>query len=127
MFQKQSPGRNQNYRDLARGKDCTLRVPGVCCGNPETTVLAHSNKGAHGKGMGLKADDAVGAVWACYTCHSWLDRGKAPQADKDAAVARAMDRMEIELQKIAGDVLVKQKDREAAVWALRRLIEFYNG
>ena len=125
MFPKNPPGRNQHYRDMACGKYCTLVIPGVCCHDPETTVLAHSNRGQDGKGMGMKADDAVGAVWACHTCHQWLDQGKAPAEEKRQAVLRAMGMMEDELLQIAGNILSSAKDRAAAKWALERIIAAY--
>ena len=30
-----------NLRKAARGRECQVRIPGVCNGNPETSVLAH--------------------------------------------------------------------------------------
>lgn len=30
-----------NLRKEARGRECQVRIYGVCNGNPETTVLAH--------------------------------------------------------------------------------------
>ena len=30
-----------NLRKLAKGRDCQVRLPGICNGNPETVVLAH--------------------------------------------------------------------------------------
>lgn len=56
----------------ARGEQCTVRYYWVNYHNPETVVFAHSNKGAHGKGMGLKAKDEYGA-YACYRCHCIYD------------------------------------------------------
>lgn len=52
----------------ARGKDCQVRVMGVCRGDTETTVFAHLNGG----GMGRKHSDLHGA-YACRDCHAWLD------------------------------------------------------
>lgn len=60
-------------RKAARGQDCTLRIPGVCNWNPETTVLAHSPFLESGRGMGLKAPDTE-ACFACSACHDVLDR-----------------------------------------------------
>jgi len=57
----------------ARGKPCTLRLPGICNGNPETTVFCHLNTGAAGKGMGLKAHDALG-FFGCSACHAAYDQ-----------------------------------------------------
>lgn len=64
-------------RKAARGQDCTLRIPGACNWNPETTVLCHSNELADGKGMGLKAPDTA-AAFGCSACHDVLD-GRAPR------------------------------------------------
>ena len=30
-----------NYRKEARGRDCQIRIPGVCSGDPSTVVLCH--------------------------------------------------------------------------------------
>lgn len=57
-------------RMSAKGQCCTVQVPGVCNGNPETVVLAHRN----GAGMACKADD-TDAAYACSGCHEWLDGG----------------------------------------------------
>lgn len=56
----------------ARDKDCTLRLPGACNHNPETTVWAHSNHIEDGKGGSTKADDIFGC-YACSSCHDELD------------------------------------------------------
>jgi hypothetical protein len=45
-----------------------VRIPGVCNGDPATTVLAHLNGG----GMGMKRPDTSGA-WACSGCHDAVD------------------------------------------------------
>lgn len=60
-----------NLRELARGKPCMVRVPGVCNYNPETTVLAHVRMVGI-SGMGVKAPDVLGA-WACNACHDYCD------------------------------------------------------
>lgn len=69
-------------RETARGQECTFRVPNVCNSNKETTVWAHSNKGRHGKGVGLKSHDPFGA-FACSACHDWYDN-KLPNVSADA-------------------------------------------
>ncbi len=68
-------------RKLARGRDCQIRLPGVCNFNPETTVLAHYRM-AGVSGMGMKAPD-VCAAWACSACHSYVD------SHRDDATARS--------------------------------------
>ena len=68
--------RSQKARDAARGQGCTVRLPFTCNGNPETTVLCHSNLGRDGKGMGIKASDDR-AAFGCSSCHDVLD-GRAP-------------------------------------------------
>jgi hypothetical protein len=59
-----------DLRKLARGQDCMLRLPGICNGNPETTVLAHIRRGFYG--MGTKPVDWCG-VWMCSDCHDVYD------------------------------------------------------
>ena len=60
-----------NLRKEARGRACMVRIPEVCTCNSETVVLAHIRM-AGVSGMGLKADDLLGA-WACSACHSLID------------------------------------------------------
>jgi hypothetical protein len=60
-----------DLRKYARGKPCMIRIPGVCNGNPETTVLAHVRM-AGITGTGQKAPDQLGA-WACSSCHDYVD------------------------------------------------------
>lgn len=56
----------------ARGRECQVRVPGICNGNPETTVLAHFRMSGTRCGVGLKPNDLQGA-WACSSCHDAID------------------------------------------------------
>jgi hypothetical protein len=109
---------NAHYRAMARDKDCQLLIPGVCNFDRSTVVLAHSNW--HDKGAGRKASDFWG-VWGCYSCHAWLDQGGAPGSVKQVHFAFGLKRMKGELQKIVDDPAQKQRDREAAQWALDRL------
>ncbi len=64
--------RSKKLRDSARGQECTMCIPGICNGDPSTTVWAHSNMGIHGKGKGIKATDWAGA-FMCSDCHSRYD------------------------------------------------------
>jgi hypothetical protein len=63
--------RQTKLTKAARGRDCQVRVPGVCNRNPETTVLAHYRL-AGTNGIGCKPNDFQGA-WACSACHDWID------------------------------------------------------
>lgn len=56
----------------ANGRDCQVRINGVCNHNPETTVLAHYRM-AGTCGTGIKPNDLQGA-WACSSCHDEIDR-----------------------------------------------------
>lgn len=69
-----TPIRSTKVLNSARGQTCTMRLPGICNGNPETTVWCHLNGGAFGKGMGQKAHDILG-FHGCFACHSYLDTG----------------------------------------------------
>ena len=57
-----------DFRKLARGRDCQIRIPGVCNGNPETVVLCH----LPGAGMGRKSNDLF-AAYGCSACHDLVD------------------------------------------------------
>ena len=70
-----------NLRKEARDRPCQIRLPGVCCHQRETTVLAHYRLPGLG-GLGLKPDDLLGA-WACHACHAYVD------THHDDATARA--------------------------------------
>lgn len=61
-----------DLRKEARGRECQVRIPTVCNGNPETTVLAHVRM-AGITGAGQKAPDMLGS-WACSDCHAECDR-----------------------------------------------------
>jgi len=58
-------------RRSARGRECQIRIPGVCNSNPDTVVLAHLN----GAGMGTKHAD-IHAAYACSRCHAIVDGEK---------------------------------------------------
>ena len=60
-----------DLRKLAKGRDCQIRLPGVCNFNPETTVLAHYRM-AGLSGMGMKSPNLC-AAWACSSCHAYVD------------------------------------------------------
>ena len=66
--------RSQAVLDSARGQPCSFRFPGICGGDPETTVWAHLNGARFGKGAGIKAHDILGGH-ACFQCHAYLDVG----------------------------------------------------
>lgn len=117
-FPKTKREESAAYRALARGRDCQLRVPLICSHDSSTTVLAHSNW--HDKGGARKASDFWG-VWACYSCHSWLDQGSAISEAKQLAFGMGLRRMKAELQKIVDNPLLRARDRDAAGWGLERL------
>ena len=57
-----------NLRKEARGRDCEIRIPGVCNSNPDTTILCH----APGGGMGRKQHNLLAAL-GCSSCHDVVD------------------------------------------------------
>jgi hypothetical protein len=63
-----------NLRKLAQGRECQIRLWGICNGNPETVVLAHFRL-AGVSGIGMKSPDLIGS-WACSDCHSHCDTNK---------------------------------------------------
>ena len=77
-----------------------IRLEGICNHNPETTVLAHIRLPGV-SGMGLKADDLLGA-WACSSCHDAVDRRSNTDLDRDyvrLAHLEGMDRTIAQLRK----------------------------
>lgn len=68
-----APIRSRKYLDGARGQPCQFRGP-TCSNDPATTVFAHLNGAAFGKGMGQKAHDIAGADM-CDRCHAYVDVG----------------------------------------------------
>jgi hypothetical protein len=76
-----------NLRKLAEGKECQVRIPGICNFDNTTTVLAHySLTGISGRG--LKSPDIIGA-WACSACHSRID-GQIKSANYNRDQVRLM-------------------------------------
>lgn len=60
-----------NLRNQARGRDCQVRLAGICNFNSETTVLAHVRLVGI-SGFGLKCPDIL-ATHCCSACHSYCD------------------------------------------------------
>ena len=78
-----------NLRKLAEGKDCLFRLPGICNGNSETTVLCHIKRGWLGS---LKPPDVI-AVWGCSDCHDCVDRRRGnpwTEEELDSMILRAL-------------------------------------
>ncbi|MGL9724732.1 DUF1364 domain-containing protein [Sodalis sp. (in: enterobacteria)] len=61
-----------NLRKEARGRECMVRLPGICGGDKETVVLAHYRMTGL-CGTRMKPQDLFGA-WACSRCHDEIDR-----------------------------------------------------
>lgn len=98
MINKPNKIRSKKITDSAKGEDCTLRIPGICNGNPETTVFAHL---PGNKGTGTKNHDIFG-VYACNKCHDWIDgRGGESEyedwLDRHEQMLRALQETQIKL------------------------------
>ena len=70
-----------NLKKEAQGRGCMIRLPEICNHNSETVVLAHVRM-AGISGMGIKADDLLGA-WSCSACHDAVDRRSHTDLDRD--------------------------------------------
>lgn len=75
--------RSQALRDSAEGMECSLRLPGICNHNPETTVLAHLP--GIGKSMASKVSD-LHCAFACSACHDAIDRHTYEKRGLTAAI-----------------------------------------
>ena len=71
MTPKPFRAQSSALRESARGRACTLRLPG-CDGGGETTVLAHIR--GTWTGIGTKPSDSF-AIYACHSCHGWEEKG----------------------------------------------------
>ncbi len=85
-----------NLRKLARGKECLIRIPGICNGDPGTTVLCHYRLMGL-SGMGIKSPDLV-AAWGCSSCHAYVDTHHDPATR--LAHAEGVFRTQAELKKL---------------------------
>lgn len=75
-------GARVSLEKLARGRQCFLRLPEHCNGDPETTVLCHIRRGGTA-GIGMKPP-SICAVPMCSDCHSAYDgRVKAGNYSRD--------------------------------------------
>jgi len=63
--------KSPDLRQLARGKQCYLRIPPYCNGNSDTVVLAHIRRGGIA-GVGQKPCD-LAAMPMCSGCHDLYD------------------------------------------------------
>jgi len=92
-----------NLRKLAKGKECQVRLAGICNHDDTTTVLAHIRRGGIA-GMGLKPPDIV-STWACSECHACID-GRAYREvaaiDREYAILHGMCRTLVEVSKALG-------------------------
>ena len=61
-----------DLRKLARGRECQIRLEGICNFDNSTTVLAHYRLIGI-SGMGMKSPDLI-AAHACSACHDACDR-----------------------------------------------------
>ena len=75
---------------FAEGKECTMRVPGVCNGNPETSVWGHLNSTRWGAGKGIKSNDLCGLI-VCSSCHDLLDRRVKTNHDRQQVMYWAFE------------------------------------
>lgn len=62
-----------NITESARGEMCCIRLAGICNFDRSTTVWCHAIGSAAGKGIGMKANDLLGA-YGCSCCHDVVDR-----------------------------------------------------
>lgn len=63
-----SKNKQDKFTRFAKDKPCQIRIPGVCNGRPETSVLCHLNGG----GMATKTLSIHGAI-GCSDCHDAVD------------------------------------------------------
>lgn len=77
MIPKPTKIRSKKIRQSAKGENCTLRIPGICNGNPKTVVFCHAP--SRYKGTATKSDDFWGA-YGCSHCHKEIDNAYTDEA-----------------------------------------------
>lgn len=80
----------RDLRTIAAGKECYLRLPGVCNQDSTSTVLAHIRRG-NTAGVGMKPAD-INGVPCCSACHDTFDgraRSSYTRHELDAEMLRA--------------------------------------
>ena len=76
-----------DLRRYAKNRECDVRLVGICCANPETSVLAHFRQ-IGVSGMGQRGPDAIACV-ACVDCHAEIDRRTQKLPADEARLAHA--------------------------------------
>lgn len=84
-------------RKSAAGKDCLVRIPGICNFDPATTVAAHIRV-AGMCGIGMKPSDIL-TVRACSSCHDVIDGRAKYDGDIKLYIHEAHCRTLVEYEK----------------------------
>ena len=63
--------------ESARDRECTIRLPSTCNGNPETSCFCHFRLSGI-SGMSYKTGAPIGA-YGCSACHAVVDTSKDPE------------------------------------------------
>jgi hypothetical protein len=106
--------RSQIVIDTAQGAPCSVRFPGICNGNPETTVWCHLNGARFGKGAMLKAHDILG-FHGCSSCHAYYDvgHGTRPLLSNDTLLECVLSAVcETYVRLVKAEVILVPQDRE---------------
>lgn len=119
---KSPADRNPKLRELARGEQCTVGLPGCTC-HPDTTVWAHTNTLSDQKGMGYKGHDSQG-FFAGHCCHAMIDqpsgRSGLSEEEKKHYVKLAQTKTTLRLMDISNSPTMKPWKVATARWALER-------
>ena len=74
--------------ESARNQKCTVRLPGICNYNPDTTIFAHISGLRHGHGVGQKT---IFGAYCCSSCHDCVDFRARSALTKDYLRAAHLD------------------------------------
>ena len=76
--------------DAAKGKRCTMRLPGICNYDNSTSIWSHINSIRWGAGRGHKAPDIIGLI-TCNKCADILDRRVKTEFERDYVMQLAYE------------------------------------
>ena len=79
-----------NITTFAKNRPCTIRLPGICNHNAQTSVWAHINSVRWGSGRGHKAPDVCGLI-SCSACHDILDGRVKTTLERDFIKLAALE------------------------------------
>ncbi len=85
---KLSESQKKKIRNSAKGERCTIQLPGICNGDPDTVVWCHFPDESHG--LGIKSFDLSGG-YGCSSDHDFIDGRLKPKTHEERRIKLELD------------------------------------